>query len=527
MLQEKRKESDAYMKILKRITRLCVFAMLLLVVGFISGRSEAKAADTYKIRVNKQCCVVNIYKYDSELQKYKAYKAFVCSPGYATPVGTHHLGEKMRWHTLDGPTYGQYCSRITGSILFHSVWYYQPEKNTQSYVQYNKLGTLASHGCVRLTVADAKWIYDNVPSGTEVKVYNSSNPGPFGKPSAIKVSGYQGWDPTDPDPENPYLKKNPTISGVKRIVFINCGDKYNLKAGITAKNSTGFNATSRLKYKLFYKVLGTKEYNEVNEFDTNKVGRYKVLYYVKDEIGHRTIKKSFITVKPTKMIQAFTLNYTEKTLYVGGLESLQSFKLEPKKVRPADAQMPALAYSSAGTKIATVDENGVVTAVSPGKVYITARTTDGSNLSKRCLIVVEQLVTELQMTVPGKTLGIGQSMQARITVSPENATDTSVTYTSSNPAVASVSETGSITGLSVGTTVIKVKANDKSNKVVKIKITVYDPNATDAVSGGGATVPPTATAAGAGSQPVEAVLPSVSGTILSGAQLDVDDRLYA
>ena len=259
-------------------------------------------------------------------------------------------------------------------------------------------------------------------------------------------------------------------------------------AGITAKNTTGFNATSRLKYKLYYKVLGTKEYTQVKKFDTKKVGRYKVLYYVKDEIGHRTIKKSFITVRPSRTVKAFRLNYTEKTLYVGGLESLQSFKLEVKKVKPADASVQGLSYSSAGTKIATVDENGVVTAVSPGKVYITARTTDGSNLTQRCLIVVEQLVTEISMTVPDNKLAIGQSMQARITVSPEDAADKSVTYTSSNPAVASVSETGSITGLSVGTTVIKVKANDNSNKTVKIKITVYDPNATDAASGGSVVI---------------------------------------
>ena len=472
------------MKIMKRMIRLCMVFALLFFMGCLAGKSQARAADTYKIRVNKQCCVVNVYKYDEEAGKYKIHKAFICSPGYATPVGTHHLGEKMRWHTLDGPTYGQYCSRITGSILFHSVWYYQPEKNTQSYVQYNKLGTLASHGCVRLTVADAKWIYDNVPSGTEVKVYNSSNPGPLGKPAAIKVNGYQGWDPTDPDPENPYLKKNPKISGVKRIVYIDYGDKYDLMAGISAKNSTGYNATSRIKTFFFFKPAGTKVFERVQDFDTKKLGRYKVIYRVIDEIGHKAIKKSFINIKSTRAVTAFSLNYKEKTLYVGGLESLQSFKLEVDRVKPADAQLTALEYTSAGTKIATVDENGVVTAVSPGKVYITARTTDGSNLTKRCLIIVEQLVTELQMTVPSKTLEVGHSMQAKVTVSPEDAADKTVTYISSNPAVATVSETGSITGVSAGTAVIKVKANDKSNKIVKIKITVVEPGT---VSGGAVT----------------------------------------
>ena len=64
-------------------------------------------------------------------------------------------------------------------------------------------------GCVRLTVADAKWIFDNVPIGTLVEFYDSSDPGPLGKPGAQKISSnekFRGWDPTDPDPNNPWNK---------------------------------------------------------------------------------------------------------------------------------------------------------------------------------------------------------------------------------------------------------------------------------------------------------------------------------
>lgn len=159
---------------MKKSFRILLITLLLLVgCGFWKG-AEVKAAGTYMIKVNKQQNVVNIYKYKGG--KYKPHKAFVCSVGYATPTRTYPLGEKLRWHLLDGPSYGQYCTRITGSILFHSVWYYSQDKNAQSYIQYNKLGTTASHGCVRLTVADAKWIYDNCPSGTKVVIYNSPKP---------------------------------------------------------------------------------------------------------------------------------------------------------------------------------------------------------------------------------------------------------------------------------------------------------------------------------------------------------------
>ena len=90
-------------------------------IGVFAYGNNADAASTYKIRINKQQNVVTIYKLD-ENGKYKAYKAMVCSVGYGTPVGNHRLGEKIRWHELDGPVYGQYCTRITGHILFHSVW---------------------------------------------------------------------------------------------------------------------------------------------------------------------------------------------------------------------------------------------------------------------------------------------------------------------------------------------------------------------------------------------------------------------
>lgn len=56
---------------------------------------------------------------------------------------------------------------------------------------------------------DAKWIYDNCVPGTKVEFYTSSNPGPLGKPTAQKITEdeeVRNWDPTDPDPNNPWKK---------------------------------------------------------------------------------------------------------------------------------------------------------------------------------------------------------------------------------------------------------------------------------------------------------------------------------
>ena len=134
----------------------------------------------------------------------------LCSIGDSTPTGYFITLESYRWKDLYENSYGQYATRITGHILFHSVPYYSEDPSDLEYNEFNLLGTPASLGCVRMCVEDVKWIYDNCPKGFPCVIYNDpSSPGPMGKPEAIKidVTNYakRGWDPTDPDSENPWL----------------------------------------------------------------------------------------------------------------------------------------------------------------------------------------------------------------------------------------------------------------------------------------------------------------------------------
>lgn len=169
----------------------------------------------YYVKVNNTANVVTIYTKDSEGNYTVPVKTMICSIGTATPKsGKYKLnGTKHRWHTLFGHTpgtyvYGQYTTAIVGNILFHSVPYTtKGDPSTLEYLEYDKLGTKASAGCIRLTVQDAAWIYNNISTGTIVEFYNDSNPGPLGKPSAQKISGNivcRGWDPTDSDSRNPW-----------------------------------------------------------------------------------------------------------------------------------------------------------------------------------------------------------------------------------------------------------------------------------------------------------------------------------
>lgn len=164
----------------------------------------------YYIKVNYGANAVTIYKKDESGYYSIPVKAMVCSCGTATPKsGVYKTSKGYEWGTLEGGTFGRYSTRIVGGILFHSVPYTSESEDSLEYWEYDKLGTTASLGCVRLSVADTKWIFDNCEVGTQVEFYTSSDPGPLGKPTAQKISDNvecRNWDPTDTSSNSPWNK---------------------------------------------------------------------------------------------------------------------------------------------------------------------------------------------------------------------------------------------------------------------------------------------------------------------------------
>ena len=229
----------------------------------------------YYIRINYTANVVTIYSKDNTGNYTVPVKAMVCSTGKATPTsGTYKMSSKYRWHLLNGGVYGQYCTRITGHILFHSVPYSKNSPDSLKYVAYDKLGTKASAGCIRLTVADAMWIYNNCASGTYVEFYGSSNPGPLGKPGSQKISSNvscRNWDPTDPDPNNPWRGNNGfSNTQIKNEPQINNNTKNNTN---NSSNNNSNNNNNNEQYNKDDKKDEEENKNEVqntvNETNTN------------------------------------------------------------------------------------------------------------------------------------------------------------------------------------------------------------------------------------------------------------------
>lgn len=129
----------------------------------------------YAITVDVNNQVTTVYGLDDKGEYTVIVRQMLCSTGLkATPsdVGEWVLnGRTARWCYF--PTWGshaQYWTRINSSIAFHSVIYNSVDTMDLSVKSYNNLGQRASHGCIRLTVADAKWIYNNCGAGVVVTI---------------------------------------------------------------------------------------------------------------------------------------------------------------------------------------------------------------------------------------------------------------------------------------------------------------------------------------------------------------------
>lgn len=130
----------------------------------------------YKLIVDVSDQKVYAYEWvDGEYSR--LVRTMICSTGLKdtpTPLGTFRAGGACgRWYYFKKfDCWAQYAYRINGPILFHSVIYSEKDTSTLRKSSLNNLGRRASHGCIRLKVEDAKWIYNNCPSGTTVTVRN-------------------------------------------------------------------------------------------------------------------------------------------------------------------------------------------------------------------------------------------------------------------------------------------------------------------------------------------------------------------
>ena len=132
----------------------------------------------YKLMVDVTNQITRAYTYDESGEYTVLVREMICSTGTLrnpTPLGTTIMPKsRARWGYF--PTWGshaQYLTRIDKANAFHSVLYSSPNEQSLVISSFKDLGTRKSHGCVRLLVSDAQWIYENCTQGTIITVYES------------------------------------------------------------------------------------------------------------------------------------------------------------------------------------------------------------------------------------------------------------------------------------------------------------------------------------------------------------------
>jgi len=241
----------------------------------------------YRITVNRRTNTVTVYTYDENGEYTLPVRAMIASCGTSgtdiTPVGKYALYFKEGWHLLYGDVYGMYVAGFDGPYLFHSVPYNTRNRADLETAEFNKLGTNASQGCVRLMVSDARWICLNCALNTPVTVIDAdASADPLGTPPAVKINEKIKWDPTDHDEKNPYHGKRPEISGAQDV-SLKAGESFDALEGVQAADICGNDITARMK--LTGRVI------------PDKAGTYYLTYTVTDDFHLTAAVTRTVTVE--------------------------------------------------------------------------------------------------------------------------------------------------------------------------------------------------------------------------------------
>ena len=321
-------------------------------------------------------------------------------------------------------------------------------------------------------------------------------------------------------PNNAYNKSVTWKSSNSKIATVDKNGKVKaLKVGnatITATSTDGSNVSAQCKIKVvqrvtkiklnksiinLYKkgktaklkatVLPNNAYNKSVTWKANntkvvtvdKKGKIKATTnkgatYVNAIAKDGSKKKAKLLVVVGPKVKKITLNKTSVTLNRGAKNRTYQLK---KSIKNKNATYKAVAWKTSNKNVATVDNNGKVTVLKKGTVTITAKAKDGSNKSAKCKFTVKQLVTKLSYNNKKQVKEVykNKTMKFAVTVTPSNANNKGLTYSSSNKKVATVNSKGVVKGIKAGTVTITAKTKDSSKKIVKIKVKVKNPPISD------------------------------------------------
>lgn len=318
------------------------------------------------------------------------------------------------------------------------------------------------------------------------------------------------------NPINAINKKVSWVSSNSQIATVDRNGKVKaLKVGntiITAISTDGSNVSAKCKIKVVQRVTKVKlNKSVVNLSKKGKTAKLKATVYPNNaydkSINWTSNNKKVATVDKNGKIKATTnkgvtyiiaktkdgSNKSAKLLVVVGPKvqkitlnkssvtvnrSTKNITYQLKKsIKNKNATYKAVDWYTSNKNIATVDSNGKVTVRKKGTVTITAKAKDGSNKYAKCKITVKQLVTKLSYNSKkqAKEVYRNKTIKFNVIVTPNNANNKGIIYSSSNKKVATVTSNGLIKGIKEGTVTITAKAKDDSKKTVKLKVKIKKP----------------------------------------------------
>ena len=179
--------------------------------------------------------------------------------------------------------------------------------------------------------------------------------------------------------------------------------------------------------------------------------------------------KTFVLPKAPKVVPATGIRLTETSAELDEGETLELFY----KLEPSDATTQGVVWASDNTDVATVDEDGIVTAVRAGTATITVSVKGQPEIKATCTITVKSstiAVTKLTLSQSSAEVSVGKTLTLTCTIEPSNATNKELVWSSSDETIATVDAQGVVTGVKAGTVTISVAS--KSDPSVKATCTV-------------------------------------------------------
>jgi len=317
---------------------------------------------------------------------------------------------------------------------------------------------ITSSLCVSYFAIDDNSTQNNTTEGTTVPVTETSSTVVTTEPVTESSTVESSTVPTTTKPIVKPVVKVKRIKLNKSIVNLaKKGKTCTVKATVYPTNAKN----KKVSWKASNKNITVNQNGKVT---AKKLGTSKIKVTAKD--GSK--KSATVLVVVGKKVKKITLNKTSVTL-----NNNRTYKLK-KSISNKNAVYKAVQWKSTNTKIATVNSNGVVKGLKRGSCYVVATAKDGSKKSAKCKVTVRQLVTKLSYNKKTQktSVDVGKTIKFNVVVSPSNANNKGLVFSTGNKKVATVNSKGIIKGLNSGKVVITAKAKDGSKKVVKVSIKV-------------------------------------------------------